>query len=310
MLIDANHLKLTLSGRPILRDVSLHLNRGEICGLLGPDGAGKSTTIAVLLDLYRADTGTLTLFDTPPETDSLAMRRRIGVMPERAGFYEGMSGPGYLRWYTGLFGGVRQSAEDLLRRVGLGELTEKPIGQFTGAMRTRLALARALVQAPELLILDEPTSGLDSRGRREIHDLLLDLTHEQGIAILLSTHISDDIDRLCDRASILERGRTVLEGTRAELVAREAAGQGYWLRMKDIPKGGTLPAGITIGECKGEWWHLSIDPSCRTPLPDLWVSLLAKGWRFSEIQPVGGSLETLYTRVTRQTAAYPRLAAA
>ncbi len=298
MLINANHLKLTLAGRPILHDVSLHLDRGEISGLLGPNGAGKSTTIAVLLGLYRADAGSLTLFGEPADANPVSLRQRIGVMPEQAGFYEWMSAPAYLGWYASLFGGLQQPAQDLLLRVGLGDLGHRPIGQFSRGMRQRLALARALVQAPELLILDEPTNGLDPRGRREIHDLLLGLARERGTAILLCTHLLDDVDRLCNRASILHQGRTVLEGTLKDLLEHEGGGQGFRLHLDGVPEGGRLPAGIALVAREGDWWRLAIDPGRRTPLPDLWEALLAGGWRFTEIQAVGGGLEALYLRAT------------
>jgi ABC-type multidrug transport system ATPase subunit len=107
MLIDANHIQSTLANQPILKDVSLHLQVGESYGLLGPNGAGKSTTIAVLLGLYRADAGRIVLLDDV-QGDPLAQRRRIGVMPERAGFYTWMSAHEYLAWYVGFFGGLQQ----------------------------------------------------------------------------------------------------------------------------------------------------------------------------------------------------------
>ncbi len=301
MSIDANHLQLSLSGRPILHDVSLHLEPGQIYGLLGPNGAGKSSTIAVLLGLYRADAGNLRLFGEAAHDGPASMRRRIGVLPEQAGFYDWMSAPAYLDWYAGLFGEAGGPVGDLLQQVGLGEAMQIPIGQFSRGMRQRLALARALVQAPELLILDEPTNGLDPRGRREIHDLLLGLARGQGTAVLLCTHLLDDVDRLCERIGILHQGYSVLEGKLSDLVAAEGVGQGFRLRLSSVPESGTLPEGIILGPREGDWWHLTISAGCRTPLPDLWEALLAGGWRFTEIQALVGGLEALYLRMTRET---------
>ena len=118
MLVDANHIKLALAGRTIGQDVSIHIGKGEIYGLVGPNGAGKSTSIAVLLGLYVRDQGEIRLFDEVP-SDWLALRRRIGVMPEHAGFYEWMSAEEYLTWYAGIYGGLREPAAELLRRVRL-----------------------------------------------------------------------------------------------------------------------------------------------------------------------------------------------
>ena len=112
MLIDANHLKLTLNGRAVLQDVSMHMEAGEIYGLLGPNGAGKSTSIAVLFGLYPLDEGQLRLFGET-RVDAMAMRRRIGVMPENAGFYEWMSAKDYLSWYAGFYSGLQQPVSGL-----------------------------------------------------------------------------------------------------------------------------------------------------------------------------------------------------
>ena len=217
MLIDADHIKLRLAEREILKDVSLHLSAGEIYGLLGPNGAGKSTTIAVLLGLYPPGGGTLRLFGGTP-ADPKTLRRRIGVMPERAGCYGWMTATDYLVWYASFYGGLQQPLPDLLRSVGLQDSAHMPIAYFSHGMQQRLSLARALAHGPELLILDEPTNGLDPRGRREIHDLLVELTREHRVGVLLCTHLLDDVEHLCSRIGLIDGGRTVAEGTLAELL--------------------------------------------------------------------------------------------
>jgi ABC-type Mn2+/Zn2+ transport system ATPase subunit len=173
MLIDAQHLRLTVDRTGILYDVSLHLEAGEIYRLLGPNGAGKSTTIALTLGLYTAAAGRLALFGEAGPTSLRRARARIGVMPQQAGFYDWMRAGDYLAWYAGFYEGLQQPIPTLLTEVGLGSEQYRLIGQFSRGMRQRLTLARALVHSPSLLILDEPTNGLDPRGRREIHDLLL-----------------------------------------------------------------------------------------------------------------------------------------
>jgi len=223
MLLHASNLSLSIGNIPILRDVCVQVAQEEIVGLLGPNGAGKSTTIGVILGMYSRDSGTLELFDKRVEQTTPDIRRRIGVMPERAGFYEWMAAGEYLAWYGNLFGGAGKPISELLARVGLEDQIKRPIGQFSQGMRQRLALARAMVNNPELLILDEPTNGLDPRGRREIHDLFRALTEEHGVGILLCTHLLDDVDRLCHRIGIIHEGRTVLEGALAEVIAEDEA---------------------------------------------------------------------------------------
>ncbi len=305
MLIDANHIKLTLNGRAILRDVSLHIEAGEIYGLLGPNGAGKSTSIAVLLGLYQPDDGEVRLFGEA-HGDPLALRRRIGVMPEHAGFYEWMSAKDYLAWYASFYGGLQQPVAELLHLVGLADSGGKPIGQFSRGMQQRLALARALVDGPELLILDEPTSGLDPRGRREIHDLLLQLAAERRVGILLCTHLLDDVERLCNRIGVIDGGRTLVEGSLHELAAlRRGAGQRFRLRLEQPPADpSSLPPGVTLtGETQG-WWHCLIAADNSTPLPTLWEDMLVgHGWGIAEIHAEGGGLEALYLQLTKGTAA-------
>jgi len=299
MLVDANHLKLTLNGRAILQDVSVHIERGEIYGLLGPNGAGKSTTIAVLLGLYAPDAGDLRLFDQA-RGHPVELRGRIGVMPERAGFYEWMSASDYLAWYAGFYGGLQQPAADLLRLVGLGDSGKRPVGQFSRGMQQRLALARALVDGPELLILDEPTNGLDPRGRREIHDLLLRLAGERNVGILLCTHLLDDVERLCSRIGIIDGGRTRLEASLQELASAHAAGRRFRLRLERPPADpSSLPSGLTLTSESQGWWQCLVAPDNTAPLPTLWEDLLVgHGWEIAEIHAEGGGLEALYLQLT------------
>jgi ABC-2 type transport system ATP-binding protein len=299
MLVNANHLKLTLDGRSILQDVSVHIERGEIYGLLGPNGAGKSTTIAVLLGLYEPDAGEVRLFDQA-RGHPVELRGRIGVMPERAGFYEWMNASDYLAWYASFYGGLQQPAADLLHLVGLGDAGGRPIGQFSRGMQQRLALARALVDGPALLILDEPTNGLDPRGRREIHDLLLHLAAERNVGILLCTHLLDDVERLCSRIGIIDGGRTRLEASLQELAAVHSAGRRFRLRLERPPADpASLPAGVTLTNEGQGWWQCVIAPDNSRPLPILWEDLLVgHGWEIAEIHATGGGLEALYLQMT------------
>ncbi len=298
MFVEAEHLKLTIKSTSILNDVNLHLAGGKIYGLLGPNGAGKSTTIAVILGLYDTDGGTLKLFDEPAGKHSMEAIQRIGVMPERAGFYDWMSAREYLEWYAELYGGIQFPISDLLDQVGLKHVSNSPVGHFSRGMRQRLALARALSHNPDLLILDEPTSGLDPRGRREIHDLLLSLAREKGTGILLSTHLLDDVDRLCDFIGIIHKGQTVLEGSSNELLNTPGSGHKFRLRLRNIPNADTLPNGVHLTGRKGNWWHVSLSSGINPPL--LWRALLKSGWQISEIHGEGNGLEELYFQMTSE----------
>lgn len=297
MLVDIQDLELSLHGHQILAGVGLHMHPGDIYGLLGPNGAGKSTTMSVLTGLRPASSGNVLALGMEPWSQREELHRRIGVLPEQAGFYDWMDAADYLRWFASLYD-CRLEAADIgerLRRVGLDQNNRQPIGAYSRGMRQRLGLARALLNRPELLVLDEPTNGLDPRGRREIHDLLLEMS-QQGVGILLCTHLLDDVDRLCNRIGIIHQGRTVAEGDLAELLATRQAGMRYRLRLLASPEDTTLPLGTRLVAKEGEWWHLDIDVALS---PDTaWRALLDSGWPIGEIHHEGGGLEDLYLNLT------------
>ena len=296
MLIDANHLTLALQDRSVLEDVSLHMQEGDIYGLLGPNGAGKSTTIALLLGLYRPSKGDLKLFarQTP---DVVSVRRRIGVMPELAGFYDWMSAADYLVWYAGLYGGMQTGPDKLLKRVGLVDVGARPIRHFSRGMKQRLALARALVHGPELLVLDEPTNGLDPRGRREIHDLLLELADKDGVGILLCTHLLDDVERLCTRIGIIDNGRTVLEDDLDHLLQGGGRPR-YRLHMTKVPDSHPLPPLAVLLNWDESWWTFEIDLPEGMEIGRVWDDFLGYGWSFDEIRVERNDLEERYLQLT------------
>jgi ABC-2 type transport system ATP-binding protein len=296
MVIFMENIKLSIDGTRILDDVKLHVETGQIYGIIGPNGAGKSSTIAIILGLYVADSGKLELFGETVGRPSIETKRCIGVLPERAGFYHWMNACDYLTWYAELCGGLKRSIPELLALVGLAGVEMRPIGQFSQGMCQRLALARALVHRPRLLILDEPTSGLDPRGRREIHDLLLYLSREQGVSILLSTHLLDDVDRLCDRIGIIHQGRTVLEGSLSELLNSQDTGNDFRLRMETAPDHTILPKEARLQASIGGWWHLHL-PAGTDPA-DMWRQLMDHGWRIQEILVEADRLEGLYINMT------------
>ena len=298
MLVEIRKLKLNLGPHAVLRDVNLSLEKGQIYGLLGPNGAGKSTTISVVTGLRAPSSGSVRVLGLDPVADALQLHRRIGVLAEQAGFYDWMSAGDYLRWVASLYQMKPDTAElaKLLDRVGLDGGNPAPIETYSRGMRQRLGLARALINQPELLILDEPTNGLDPRGRREIHDVLLDLSANHGVGILLCTHLLDDVDRLCTRIGIIAQGRTVLEGAIADLLPAQRTAVRYGLRVEPGKVPEHLPADITLLARAGDWWHVEI--ASHTEPAGAWRKLLDAGIRIDEIHREGGGLEELYMAVT------------
>lgn len=209
-------------GRPKVRAVdglNLHVRRGEVFGLLGPNGSGKSTTLKMLLGLLYPTSGELLVLGQSPRR--VAVKARIGFMPEDSYLYRYLSAEETLLFYAGLFGipapERRELTDGLLKRVGLDKARHRRIGEFSKGMARRIGLAQALLNDPELILLDEPTSGLDPIACREVKDLILDLAR-QGKTVLVSSHHLADMQDVCDRVAILLDGRVCAEGAIRDLL--------------------------------------------------------------------------------------------
>jgi ABC-type multidrug transport system ATPase subunit len=303
MLIEIDQLRLSLGGVPILHAVRLSLDRGEIYGLLGPNGAGKSTTIAAALGLLKPDAGWIRLLGKDPRANAPELYRSVGVLPEQNGFYDWMSAEDYLGFFAGLHGSklTGNEARRRLAMVGLEPRARQPIGTYSRGMRQRLGLARALICEPSLLILDEPTSGLDPRGRREIHDVLLELAG-RGVGVLLCTHLLDDVDRLCRRVGIIAEGRTVAEGTIADLLRSEDRLARFRLRLAgDPPAADEAGHEVRLVAREGDWRIIDLDPAIAPQTA--WRELLLRGWPIAEIRRDAGGLEDVYLSLTERRAA-------
>ena len=299
-MIWVENLLLNISGQEILQGIELHLQPGDIYGLLGPNGAGKSTTISALLGLRARSGGEINVLGHDPIDHDLDIRRLVGVMPERAGFYGWMTAPMYLEWYARLYerSPADKELQELLEKVGLGEVCHRPIGAYSRGMKQRLAMARALVPQPRLLILDEPTNGLDPKGRREIHDLLLDFAADRKAGVLLCTHLLDDVDRLCSRIGIVDQGRTRVEGRLSDLLAKNGAGQQYRLRLESMPEMANLPAGLSLLKIEGAWLRIQVRRGIPGGPSALWGELWRRGWHILEIRSESTGLEELYLDIT------------
>ena len=198
--------------------------RGSIFGLLGPNGAGKTTTIRILAGLARPTAGSASVAGVPVGLGQPELRRRLGYLDQDPRFYSWMKGRELLELVGRLHGiggaELRARVAGMLERTGLAGAAERRIGGYSGGMRQRLGIAQALVHAPELLILDEPVSSLDPEGRRDLLELVAGLRGEA--TVVFSTHVLADVERICDRVAILDRGRRVTEGPLEELLAAHA----------------------------------------------------------------------------------------
>jgi ABC-2 type transport system ATP-binding protein len=204
-----------------VQGLSLEIRPGEIYGLLGPNGSGKTTTIGMLLGLLRSNGGRIAVLGRPP--GDIEARRRIGYLPEEFEAAGYLSGEEVLLYYGGFFGlgraEVRRRAEALLRALDLWEDRRRRLREYSKGMRRRIGLAQSLLHEPDLIILDEPTNGLDPLGIRKVQSILLDL-RAKGRSIVVSSHILSEMEDICDRVTILHRGRAVVSGALADLLGR------------------------------------------------------------------------------------------
>ena len=224
--LETHGLTRSYGARVAVDSVDLLVERGVVLGLLGPNGAGKTTLIRMLSTVLRCDAGSFRVAGVA-HTDPVRIRRAVGVLPESAGYPRGQTCEEWLTLHARLFGVRRRDARALAARllgeVGLEDRRRSLIAGLSRGMRQRLGIARALVNDPEVVFLDEPTLGLDPFGQRQVLDLVTRIAREHGVTVVLSTHVLDEVEQICDRVVILNRGRVVADGTMAEVVRRAAA---------------------------------------------------------------------------------------
>ena len=215
-MIEARGLKKSFGKVQALKDVSFVAPDGKVTGLLGPNGAGKSTTLRILYTVLNPDAGTAVIDGADIRSDSMGVRRRIGVLPHSAGLYPNLSARENIAYYGRLLGmqddGLQQRIDELAGLLELEDVIDRRAKGFSQGQRTKVALARALVHKPRNLLLDEPTNGLDVMATRALRELIVKLKDE-GICILFSSHIMQEVAALCDEIVIIGGGRVVAAGT-------------------------------------------------------------------------------------------------
>jgi ABC-2 type transport system ATP-binding protein len=234
IVIEASGLTKRYGEAVAVDDISFTINRGEIFGLLGPNGAGKTTTILMLIGLTEVTDGTVKVLGHDPVREPLEVKRVVGYMPDTVGFYDHMTAADNLRYTAGLIGiPVRERdarIAESLERVGLADVRNKHVGAFSRGMRQRLGLAEILMKRAQIAILDEPTSGLDPHATSELLDMIRGLKRE-GVAVMVSSHLLERVQSICDRVALFNAGKIALMGTVPEL-ARQVLGGGYTVEVE------------------------------------------------------------------------------
>ena len=278
--------------------LDLTVEPGEIFGLLGPNGAGKTTTVLMLLGLSEPTEGHAEVVGLDPRRHALEVKRRVGYVPDAVGFYEDLTGRQNLRYTAQLNGIGRDAAEEhidsLLAEVGLAARADDPVGAYSRGMRQRLGLADALVKEPSVLILDEPTVAIDPVGVRELLALIRRLP-ERGVTVMLSSHLLEQVQSVCDRIGIFVAGRLAAHGTIAELAASHGGRFTFELRTTGAdprPTLGVMPGVLDVRD-RGDLLVVDTDRDLRE---DLTRTLAGDGAWVTHLAVRSEQLDEIYRR--------------
>ena len=291
-----------LGKREILRDVSFTVKQGDIFGYLGPNGAGKTTTIRILLGLLRPTSGKATILGEDVSRDEA--RRKVGFVLESDGLYDNKTAEENL-WYYARIYGMAKPAERIDRILNLVELWDRAkdkVGTYSKGMRQRLALARAMTHNPELLVLDEPTAGVDPSGQIEVREVILNMAHKEGRTIFLSSHNLDEVQRICNRIALIDRGEIKLygeleqlqremSGNKVEIETTEAIAEPLFSELKSLSH-------LGLRERKDKTLTFVLQEGIR--VPDIVSLLVKRGVEIEEVSKKEASLEEIYSAILKE----------
>lgn len=279
---------------PALSGMSLTAPYGQVTALVGPNGAGKTTLLLILASLLTPDRGVVRVGGCDPVADPYGVRSVTGWMPDTFGVYDQLTVREYVTFFGRAFrlspSTVSSRSAELLALVHLTEYLNQPVHVLSRGQKQRLALARALIHEPRVLLLDEPASGLDPRSRVELRDILRGLA-AGGAAVLVSSHILSELEEIADRVVMVARGRTAGEHAMDRLAA--LARVGYRVRATDPEMLATTLAarGLPAGE---------LPPMSEEEAADLLAALVSEGVRVTAFEPLGSSLESVYLAMTEE----------
>jgi ABC-2 type transport system ATP-binding protein len=303
-VIEARGLRKRYGDFAAVDGVDLAIEAGTVFGLLGPNGSGKTTTILMLMGLTDITEGTVRVLGFDPARQPLEVKRLVGYMPDSVGFYDQLTARHNLR-YIGRLAGIPSEELDgriaaAMARVSLGPSIDRPVGAFSHGMRRRLGLAEVLLKRPRVVILDEPTSGLDPTSTHEFLDLIRDLKRE-GLTVLLSSHLLDQVQAVCDRVGLFHRGRMVLEGTVSDLAGKVLGAQHRILIAANGPDmTATLqrvPGVTRVERGLGNLYVIEATSDVRGAAV---AAMAAAGGEVLSVTAESASLDAIYTRYFRE----------
>ena len=295
--IETRELTKTFDSRTAVDRLSLQVQPGDVFGFLGQNGAGKSTTIRMLLGLVKPSSGQVSLLghDIPQYREQAL--RKVGAIVDTPAFYDNHTGLENLRILSSLTGHVAPHRyREVLRWVNLSGRENDKVRVYSHGMRQRLGLAQALLPRPELLVLDEPTDGLDPQGIREIRQLLVDLAQRHGLTVFLSSHLLHEVERICNRIAIIDEGRLLYQGTVQSLlepdlqykIRTDRTEQAFQFLSEDLK--------LPVFKNGNDYLYLKI---AEADIAAVNHSLVSQGFQVFEISRHASSLEDIYFRLTQ-----------
>lgn len=291
-----------LGKREVLKQISFSVEKGDIFGYLGPNGAGKTTTIRILLGLLQADSGIVEVLGK--DINRSETRRKIGFVLDSDGLYESMTAVENMAFYARIYDMVEaeERIANLLQIVNLADRSRDRVNTYSRGMRQRLSLARAMVHDPEVLILDEPTAGVDPSGQIEMRQIMIDIARKENKTIFLSSHNLDEVQRICNRIALIDRGKIRLYGELESL--RRGMGKG----IVEIKIGQPIPdsleaeiknsPGLGLQEKKKE--KLVFSPPEGTGVSDIISFLSSRGAKIEGAAKKEASLEEMYSAILKE----------
>src|SRR5947207_2064115 len=301
VVLQTEQLSKRYRQRLVVDRLSLIVERGDILGFLGQNGAGKSTTIRMALGLVRPTSGHISVLGYDMSREPVRALKRIGAIIETPAFYENFSGRQNLRMLAAMSGGAeRQRIEMALEIVGLRERARDPVRTYSHGMRQRLGIAQALLPHPEFIILDEPTDGLDPQGIREIRLLLPRLRDELGLTIMLSSHLLQEVERVCNAVAIIDAGRVLYEGAIRHLVSETKL---IKLTVEPLEKAYELlnrEPRFSVQRNGSQSLYIKLQNEC---IPEVNALLVRNDIRVMELTPQRATLEDVFMQLTHSNKA-------
>ena len=310
-MIEIRNLTKRFGSLTAVDDVSFDVTRGEVLGFLGPNGAGKSTTMKMVTGFLAPDGGTIRIGGVDVTADPVTVKRWIGYLPEGAPLYGEMTTGAFLRFIAGIRGlrgaEARRRIESVIEQVSLESVIEMPIDTLSKGFKRRVGLAQAIVHDPHILILDEPTDGLDPNQKHEVRTLIRGMSAEK--VIVLSTHILEEVEAVCTRATIIANGRLVSDGTPDDLLRRsrmhnalrlglvigEADRESVVETLKAVPG----VAWVEVGAQSDGTLEVMLFPDGGVPLAGpAGEAAHANGWRVTEMHVERGRLDDVFRAIT------------